>query len=513
MKKLFPILIFIALLTACNQSPIETTPPTAEVTVPVTEIVFQKQTVPFYEAQNAPGSSYGLRKDMDATECAGILYTFESGISQEDRMHCIQSTSQLLSVLDCPTDLQIHIYKSSTYNSTFIQEGHIYTHPQDWDSSEYAATLLGGIFGEYCNYGLLRGYANYLWGTPIETTWQWDGETAPLDLNYLCFRAEFVEESQISTLKCIAVDFVASYIESNGEKAFQSLLNDSGDLEKNFVFQDVLEQYYSEHSIDHRPADFLFAPGGKSYDYLVKSNAGLVYIEKDWFDGNQDLCPYTYPGFLHQNYADIRQFFEINLRQMAQYRELFGLEPYRQGLRIFFTNHAGVKYSYYTDQNYSIALYNTGSLMHEYIHALTYGSAMLEYWANEGFARYFSSKYDYYGNAMENENCRNLPETVEYRHIHEYQKNIGRDVDMELDFENLQHIITSIYECDDPNDQGGYAPGASFIGYLVSRFGEEAVIEIICKTHDFGGDTYEALVADWQCFLADNYSGYTKIKG
>lgn len=83
---------------------------------------------------------------------------------------------------------------------------------------------------------------------------------------------------------------------------------------------------------------------------------------------------------------------------------------------------------------------------------------------------------------------------------------------MNTDFAEVYHLIAYCYNLDDPNDGKGYIAGASFIDYLISRFGEEKVIEIICATHDFGSYSYEELVADWQDFLLENYGGYTKIR-
>ena len=65
---------------------------------------------------------------------------------------------------------------------------------------------------------------------------------------------------------------------------------------------------------------------------------------------------------------------------------------------------------------------------------------------------------------------------------------------------------------DDPNDGGGYAPGASFIGYLISRFGEEKVIDILLKSHDFGEYTYEEMVSDWNTYINETYGEYTRSK-
>jgi len=98
------------------------------------------------------------------------------------------------------------------------------------------------------------------------------------------------------------------------------------------------------------------------------------------------------------------------------------------------------------------------------------------------------------------------------KYILEYKNNLGRNIDMSTDYPELFHLMTYCNSFDDPNDGSGYVAGASFIDYLISRFGEEKVLDIICVTHDFGEYRYEELVTEWQTFLEKNYSQYSKIK-
>ena len=150
--------------------------------------------------------------------------------------------------------------------------------------------------------------------------------------------------------------------------------------------------------------------------------------------------------------------------------------------------------------------------MHEYIHALTFKDIILESWAIEGSARYFSYFYDYYGNAMSSVDYNTLPEESKWRFIHEFKASLGRDIDVATDFEELQHLHTYAFNYNNPDAGGGYASGSSFIGYLISRFGQEEVIEILCVTHDFGAYTYDELVTDWLTYIQETYSGYSKVK-
>lgn len=520
-KFLFAVLICIMFaLASCGVQ--ETPPPTTKATLPtldISKVTFSQERVMLSEAKNALGAPFGLNKYLDTAELKGITYAFEPGISAEDRAACIQATAEILSRIGLDKNIQIHIYAEGTYDSTFINGSSIFTHLQDWKSPEYVSALLYGLFGEYCNYGAVYGYSNYLchelYGTPLDVysgDWTYEGELNALDLNLLCFRSEFVAEEDIQSVRKIANTFVADYIAANGETEFHKLLESSGDTEKANEFADILASFYAAKDITHTPSDILYRLGGRGYDYIAKCKYAVMYIEKDWYDASKDLCPYTYDGFLHQNYEDTRQFFTINVEQMEKYRELFALDTYNDDLDIFFTNHYYRVSSLYIAKNHAIALAHTASLPHEYIHALTFGNLMLEAWAHEGLARYFDQKYNYYGNAALNVDYNSVPDTNKFHYILEYKNNIGRDIDMALDFAELQHLTTYAYSYNDPNDGDGYAPGASFIGYLITRFGEEKVIKIICETHDFGEYTYEELVADWLEFIEENYSEYSKVK-
>ncbi len=479
---------------------------------------FSEKQVELVEAENALGAAFGMGKTLEETEWNGNKYAFEPGISLDERRECIQATDKILKKLGADGVLSVNIYTKEAYDCTFIQENKLYTYLQDWKSPEYVSALLYGVFGEYCNYGLIYGYSNYLCYSlydrsfdVCEDGWQYNGDSNALDLNLLCFQPEFIAEEDIKSVKRISNSFVADYIRRNGEPAFQKFVENSGDLSQVKNCVEVLTSFYSANNINYVPSNILYRLGGSSYDYIVKCEYATMYVEKDWYDANKDISPLTYEGFLHQDYEDTKQFFVINIEQMGKYQEIFALDTYNNDLNIYFTNYYA-RDSRYELSKHAISLMNTGSFMHEYIHSLTADCVIPEKWAGEGLARYYGYRYDYYGNAMNDAEAKNLPNSTHYRYFHEFKNNIGRDIEMAKDFEPIQHITTYVYSYNDPNDGGGYAPGASFIGYLISKFGEQKTIEIICKTHDFGEYTYDELVVEWQQFIQENYSDYTKLK-
>lgn len=518
------LIIVSLLLASCGiqgdtGASMPTEPATSAPKFHIEEVTFQKQTVDLIESEGGFGAVYGMSREMDVACYEGITYAFEPSISLEEREKCIFATKAILDQIGTGQSIQINIYTTGSYAYTYVSEGEVYTHVQDWQGVDYTCAVLYGLFGEYCNYGMIYGYANYLraeiYGASLDLLsdgWGYDGNPDALDLTVPCFRGEFVDETDIASCSRIANTFVNQYILGKGAYGFQILLRNSGNVENVDLFVQVLTQFYVDNGIDHVPTNILYRLGGKSYDYIVKCPYAVMYIEEDWFDANKDLCPYTYENFLHENYTDVRAFFTINIRQMEQYQELFALDTYNHDLDIFFTNYSGVKYSFYNGIAHVMGIYNTASFMHEYIHALTFGANIQEAWAGEGFARYYSFRYDYYGNAMSTVDYNSAPEITKYQYIHDFKRNIGRDIDMAQDYAQLQHITAYVNGYTNPNDGEGYTAGASFIDYLLCRFGEETVIEIICKTHDFGEYAYEELVADWNAFLQENYSDYHKIR-
>ena len=78
--------------------------------------------------------------------------------------------------------------------------------------------------------------------------------------------------------------------------------------------------------------------------------------------------------------------------------------------------------------------------MHEYIHSLTTTNTSMASWKVEGFARYFSYYYDFYGMPFLNQDYNNTPNTPELKYIHEFLDAINRPIDMAKDYRELENI-------------------------------------------------------------------------
>ncbi len=515
MRKLLPILLLCVILVfaGCGDDIIPSgTEPAAPTSPTVPKLTFTRQQVKLSEADDSVGAVYGINKDMEIAQWNGVTYAFEPSISLEDREACICATDMVLNRTGAEKELQINIYAAATYDMTFIQEGMVFTYLQDWQSPEYIAALLQGLFGAYCNYGAAYGYGSYLgnavFGLPLkrcEANWTFDGAQDVLDLNILCFHIRFSAGKDVKAAKRIANTFADDYIRENGEAAFQALLVQSGSVEGVDEFVDVLSDFYASWNIDYTPSGLLYRSGGKGYDYIVKSKYAVMYMEQDWTDTNTGIVPLFYDGFLHQNYSETKEYFTTVVQEMGQYQALFGLDSYNNDLTIYFTQHYYNGRMGYNNSSHYIALPNVSGLSMLYVASLNHVPSIQEEWALNGMPSYFSFYYNHYGNAARTY-IANLDEEYEsLRYYRAYRDYIGRDVDMAVDFGEFAHFYAYRKGFDDPNAGGSDA----FIAYLVSRFGEENVIDIVCRTHDFGEYTYDELVADWKVFLRQKFEDGT----
>lgn len=464
-----------------------------------------------------PNNTFSRSDDMEFTAVDGVTYAFKQAIASDDRIDCIKETQSILDRIGLKKEIHIYVYTHDTYDSTYISNGTIYTFLQSWNSPEYMSYILLGLFGEYCNYGAVYGYADLLYRQLNELTadknefvWDREADCFALDLNILCFNEAFVSQKEIGNVMNISAAFVFDYIDRHGISKFHELLIHSGTVEYADLFGKELSHFYSKNNVNYMPSNILYAFGGHSYDYIARCPYATFFIENDWYDENGERNPLTYENFLHQNYADVKQFFDINSEQMGQYRSLFGLEPYNNDLKVYFSNNKRrSQYSFYQRQTHAIYLMNVDSLMHEYIHAITVEKTPSNSsWRIEGVARYFSYKYDYYGIAMLNVDYNAPSSRKELLYVREYKEKIGRDIDMAVDFTEIENIAVYSRSYFDPNCS--YVAGSSFVAYLVSQFGEHEVIAMIFSKHGMEHSLYTALVDHWVSYLKTNYANYSK---
>lgn len=457
-------------------------------------------------------SQYSFKKDILYTETDFADYYFESAVDKSLRQACIEATDCIIAKLGS-YERKPEIYVFNTFDGVNIVGNALYTSKVSWQSAGYVTNVILATYGACTHYGLAYGYAVTLckefgWEIPESSIRSTLDTMDVYDLNALCFNRDFVSENDIPAAQNEACQFAKYLMETYGEETIQQLLSLSHTGDGMTQLCEKLCEYYAAQGVDYSPSCLRFGYGGVSYAYVLQSDFGTFYIGADWADANEAQNPLVADGFLRSNYTETKAFFERNLEQMQSYQELFGLGDYDNGLTVIFPNsRSGSKYSYYQSGTHQIIVLNVDSLMHEYIHSLTKPSTSQKLWETEGFARYFSYYYDHYGIAFLNGDYNTAERSAATEYLFEFKQTIDRPIDMQIDFKELENIAVYSRGYTDPN--ASYVAGSSFIQYLAGKYGEAVVIQCIYGDDEFP-EAYSELVAQWNQYIEDNYSDFSR---
>lgn len=510
--RLFGIAVILVILTACGSGEGKEPSETDESRLPI-EYSYEKDTIRYGEMSG----TFSFVKEVEKTQTDCAAYYFETTINHEERETCITATDRVLSCIEGTLpEIEVVVFKPESYEGIAVYGSRLYIPMQPWDSVEYVTGVLLAGYGEWGNYGLAYGYANYLckevgWAYRETTDFQQMSSPDLYDLNLLCFDEKFASTEDMEAAKNNACCFVNEYLSVHSEEDFLELLSDSGTAEGVESANEVLETFYKGNGVECRLTKIRYQYGGVSHDYAAACEYACFYIEKNWQDKNWETNSRVSENFLHENYSEIRTFFECNARQMEQYQELFAFDTYYNDLSVAFTNgKSAQKTSFYVPGLHIIYLESVSSLTHEYIHSLMEGYYDDESkWKGEGSARYFSYKYDEYGYSFLNNDWNNTSIAC----IQEYIAFIGRPIDAKTDFREVENIEAHACGYTDPNST--YLSGSSFVGYLVDQYGEQAVIAYICSDDTYNAEwdkSYRELVQDWIDYIEANYAHYSKIQ-
>lgn len=480
-----------------------------------TERVYERDII-YYSEQSG---GYHLRKDVEKVQTDYAAYYFEIPISEQERNTCIAVTDRMLSRIDAELpDFEIVVLTKKAYDGVSISGNRLYLSPQPWDSADYFAKVLLAGYGEWGNYGLAYGYADYLGKKANPGGWEADG-FLPMgalelyDLNLLCFDEKFVSLRDVEAVKNNACVFVRDYLSSHSEEEFLTLLSASGTVEGAAWANEALEAFYAENGVDCCLTEVRYQYGGVSLDYAAACEYACFYIYKGWQDFTWEKNPMVSENFLHEDYGEVRDFFEYCVHQMRHCQELFGFDSYNNALTVFLKNSTAVSSpSFYYRFNHAIQLESVASLIHEYIHSLMYGhfDDWEKKWKVEGVATYFSDKYDLYAFGYLNDVWNNSSSMI---WLQEYINSIGRPIDFQTDFREVEDLTVHAYMITDPDST--YQSGSSFVGYLIDQYGEQAVIAYVFSDNKYNAEwdkSYDELVQDWRKYIKDNYSQYSTVR-
>ena len=466
-----------------------------------------------------PSGAFSFRKDVERTQTDYAVYYFEPSISEQERQVCIASTDRVLSCIDGTLpELEIAVFTNETFDGVAVSGNRFYTSIQQWDSAEYLAGVLLAGYSEWGSYGMAYGYANHLCkeaGLDYREVsgFQQMSNTELYDLNLLCFDEKFVSPDDVEAAKNNASLFVDHYLSMYSDTEFLELLAESGTTEGVRRANKALEAFYIENGVDCSLTEIRCQHGGVTLDYAVACEYAVFYIETDWQDGTWVTNPRVSDNFLHEDYGEVKAFFECNVRQMRQYRELFGFESYDNDLTVVFSNSArtsAVFDSSYNGKDHTARVSSVTSLMHEYIHSImAWRCDWSVKWKCEGFARYYEVRYNEYAYDFWDYDYNNQPENERGMQVKKYIDWLGRPFSSKTDSQELADV--TVYACGQKDPNLTYATGESFVGYLVDQYGEPAVISYVCSGNEYNtewGKSYEQLVQDWNAYINENYSWY-----
>ncbi|MDE6421379.1 MAG: hypothetical protein K2K87_12765, partial [Lachnospiraceae bacterium] len=377
---------------------------------------------------------------VERTQTDYAVYYFEPSISEQERQACIAATDKVLSCIGGTLpEIEIAVFLPETVDGIFVLDNRLYTAIRSWDSAEYFAGVLLAGYSEWGNYGLAYGYANHLCkeaGLDYREMFgfQQMSGTELYDINLLCFDEKFVSPEDVEAAKNNACLFVDNYLSTHSDTEFLDLLSGSGTTEGVRKVNEVLEAFYSENGVEYSLTEIRYQYGGVTLDYAVACEYASFYIDEDWQDGTWETNPMISEQFLHEDYDEVKEFFECSSRQMEQYQELFGFDSYNNDLLVFVSNTTGTpRTSFYQAADHTIHLTSLIHLTHEYIHSVMFGHCdWNSQWKTEGVARYFSYKYDNYSYDYLNWSCNESQEG----YIQEYRNLIGRPIDIKKIFGN-----------------------------------------------------------------------------
>lgn len=464
--------------------------------------------VPTEVYYSEPADALSMRIDMDMTVVNNITFYFEEEISSKDRERCIDYSTTVFDKLNIYKEVQIYVFEERTFKYGFVSDGAIYTCVDNIDKPTFFEDLLLAVFGEYCNYGMVCGYAEYLrdelygFKTPYEAPvfekdWQY------YDLNLLCLDLDFTTLKDQLNAKSIACDFVYGYISEHGANEFHKLLASSGSLSEKDKAKNALSDYYAKNGISPVLSDIIYCKGGATYQYYAACEYAVFYVSYGWQDRLQERAPSAYDGFLNFDYQRTREYFEITVSEFESYRTLLGLDSYKDGLDIFFID----ANSYYYKKTHSINMQSHANLMYTYILSLV-SERDMDFWESRGLASVLNFKYDIYGVRTLNEYYKNRGNGSSWKFANAFVEKAGRDIDVSTDMRQLQDLY--VYFSKDYSLENGDS-AASFTCYLVSTFGEDKTISYLLgniELAELTDKSLDTLIGEWKSYVNTEYKIY-----
>ncbi|MBR3293467.1 MAG: hypothetical protein IKI69_03470 [Oscillospiraceae bacterium] len=492
------------------EEPTPTTEPTAS-PAPVVDydaLDYTTEKVVFKDKHNEY-AAYSLSRSMETCTLGNRSYSFEKSISEGDRAARIRETEELFQRLGIDPELRICLY--TTLKDTYIEDSSVYGRFGTLAGADYTAAVLLGIYGEFCNYGMATGYARLLAGETPEAPGELPADWAYYDLNYLCFQPKFSGEEDAALCEKLALAFAADYVEKHGDAAYLELLRRSGEPEEAEAARAALLDFYAAQGVKPSLSPILYAMGGANYEYRAKCEHAVFFMDQGWsdyFSVKQGLRP---DSFLHEDYGQVRTFFETMREEMGKYRDYFSqyaLPDDISATRIYFLKKgADSSFDGFSRGLGVIYINSLHAIMHEYTHVLT-GNALVDAspkWQREGLATYYQVMFASF--ARESENfAMHYTRAEGDSFAVQLEQELGRPFQAETDWLYMCNMWTYYYDTYAFMDfraesYNAYMAAVSFLDYLIREFGEQHVLDYLLDNHDLTtltDMTFDELRFAWQ---------------
>lgn len=446
-------------------------------------------------------------------ESSYAVYHFDPKISQKDRDACVFYSDGFLSRLRLETKPELVLVDD--YSGAWADEQCLYL-GGDFASVDYGAKLIVLTCGGYANYGAAYGYADYIaveegWKEAVDRQTHLTDNTAR-DLNWLCFREEFVSDGEMEINRNTAVRFAREYIAEHGEEAYQTLICKSGDVNGVAEFNAALSGWYAANGLDYVPTEILYGIGGEYHEYLVKCKYATFYLPENW--NNRFYSGITADDdFLHCDYAQVKHCFESTTSYMAAQQARLGFDSYDNDLTVEFMSDpmSTTSWPYRLAQVSSIE-----DLPIAYAYWITgpyTRTLQVPYYLDVGMADYISVTGDHpYKSEWLRYCAKNgfQPQLYLMGDCNDSIIHILEDVD---DVKAIQRVRWDFgtYFSEDYYDKPGSGLATSFVWYLIDKYGFETMLDYI---YDTGNEPITldlpAEQEQWIAYLEEKYGAYPK---
>ncbi len=401
-----------------------------------------------------------------------------------------------------------------------LKDRTLYVGYERFGTRQYVTDICQFALGNEVSYGVLYGLGNYI-ADSLEHEAEEElpelseafalltGENRIyLDLEYPCFIEPYASADIIKAVKAVSVAYVEYLVGYSDEGAE---IIDYANLDA--FLAEFAREPYDKSDLD----GISFFTGGAENSLIWETEDAVFYLSRDFIDAVEVICgsptyaPYSFIG----NYGQLRQITVDYQLQAKRMQEI--LSPYLEQkplpTQVFIRKREslmGYAGKYYSSSR-TIELQTACPWMHEYTHYLTYIIAgKSEPWCHEVIAAYFT--YIVAENEQLNyihhfEDVVNDKLEVAVASEEKLSNNLGHEFSW-YNTNDVMHYVDAIsleyIDCNNIRDLR-YESGASFMNYLVKKYGEKDALESVLynDVKVLRETSWSKVFSDWNSYLLE----------